>query len=338
MLHIDGSIGEGGGQILRTALSLSLITGRPFRLSNIRAGRKKPGLMRQHLVCVHAAQTIGQAIVTGADLGSTELTFIPGAVKAGDYHFAIGSAGSTMLVLQTVLPVLLMQEQASTVRLEGGTHNPMAPTVDFIQHGFLPAVAKMGITADVSVLRSGFFPLGGGEVTLTVQPWLDRQSLTLLERGDHQAIHAKAGVVNLEWHIAERELKALAQKLDLTSQGPLSLYDSRSQGNAVMVEVVYAQHTEVFTALGEVGKLAEQIARGLVRDVKRYLAAPDAVDEHLADQLLLPMALGCGGQMSCRHISDHTRTQAAMIERFLPVRVHLREDVAPYTAVIEVVV
>jgi len=338
MLHIDGSIGEGGGQILRTALSLSLITGKPFRLSNIRAGRKKPGLMRQHLVCVHAAEAIGQAEVIGDDLGSTELTFTPGQVKTGDYHFAIGSAGSTMLVLQTVLPVLLMQDQPSTVRLEGGTHNPMAPTVDFIQHGFLPAVAKMGIRAEVNLLRSGFFPVGGGEVTLTVQPWTDRQSLTLLERGAHQAIHAKAGVVNLEWHIAERELATLAQKLELTSQGPLSLYESRSQGNAAMVEVVHEQHTEVFTALGEVGKMAEQIARQLTRDVKRYLAAPDAVDEHLADQLLLPMALGCGGQISCRHLSDHTRTQAEMIERFLPVKVHLREDNAPYTAVIEVVV
>jgi len=149
MLQIDGSIGEGGGQILRTALSLSLLTGKPFCLSNIRAGRKKPGLMRQHLVCVQAAKAIGQATVIGDHLHSTELTFTPHTVQAGHYHFPIGSAGSTMLVLQTLLPVLMMQDQPSTLKIEGGTHNPMAPTLDFVQRSFLIAAGKMGICADV---------------------------------------------------------------------------------------------------------------------------------------------------------------------------------------------
>jgi RNA 3'-terminal phosphate cyclase (ATP) len=182
MLQLDGSIGEGGGQILRTALSLSLLTGKPFQLTHIRAGRKKPGLMRQHLVCVQAAKAIGQAKVTGDHLHSTELTFEPQTVQAGHYHFAIGSAGSTMLVLQTLLPVLMMQSQSSTLKIEGGTHNPLAPTLDFIQRGFLPAVAKIGIQVEVVASQAGFAPVGGGIVDVVIQPWTDRQILTLRER------------------------------------------------------------------------------------------------------------------------------------------------------------
>jgi RNA 3'-terminal phosphate cyclase (ATP) len=290
MIHIDGSIGEGGGQILRTALSLSLLTGTPFHLSNIRAGRKKAGLMRQHLVCVHAAKQIGQAVVTGDHLHSTELTFTPHTVQTGHYHFPIGSAGSTLLVLQTLLPVLMMQAQPSTLRIEGGTHNPMAPTVDFIE--------------------------------VTIQPWTDRKALSLLDRGDLIALNAYAGVQRLESHIAERELLTLHQHLDLNSQQLINVTGC-GQGNTVYVEVVSAHHTEVFSALGEHNRSAEQVAKHLAGKVKRYLHQTAAVDEYLADQLLLPLALGKGGQYTCRVVSEHTRTQAWMIEQFLPVHVTL---------------
>jgi RNA 3'-terminal phosphate cyclase (ATP) len=338
MLQLDGSIGEGGGQILRTALSLSLLTGKPFQLTHIRAGRKKPGLMRQHLVCVQAAKAIGQAKVTGDHLHSTELTFEPQTVQAGHYHFAIGSAGSTMLVLQTLLPVLMMQSQSSTLKIEGGTHNPLAPTLDFIQRGFLPAVAKIGIQVEVVASQAGFAPVGGGIVDVVIQPWTDRQILTLRERGALLAVNAHAGVLNIaDGNIAERELAILANLLPLNAQEYLPL-QGIGQGNTVLVEVVSAQHTEVFTALGEMGRPAEQIAKQLANQVKRYLSAADATDEHLADQLLLPLALGKGGEFSCRKISEHTRTQAAMIETFLPVSIRLTEQFLPYSALVQVIV
>jgi len=325
MIQIDGSVGEGGGQILRTALSLSLLTGQAFHLTNIRAGRKKAGLMRQHLVCVQAAKQIGHAVVEGDHLHSTELRFNPHTVQAGHYHFPIGSAGSTMLVLQTLLPVLIMQEQPSTLRLEGGTHNPMAPTVDFIQRGFLPVLAKLGISVKLNCVQAGFFPVGGGVIEVEIQPWQQRKALHLLDRGELIAVNAYAGVQRLEQHIAERELATLKQLLTIQDSSLLDVAGC-GQGNTALVEVVSAQHTEVFTILGETGRTAEQVAKRLAGLVKRYLHHSGAVDEYLADQLLLPLALGVGGAYSCRVISEHTRTQALMIQRFLPVQIEMIEQ------------
>lgn len=176
-IQIDGSQGEGGGQILRTALSLSMITGIPFELINIRAGRKKPGLMRQHLVCVQASQRISNATVEGAELHSQKLYFAPQQVQAGHYDFQIGSAGSTILVLQTLLPALMLQDQPSQISVQGGTHNPMAPTADFIMHCFLPSLKKLGIDVDFHVKRAGFFPVGAGEIQATIHPWQHKQKL-----------------------------------------------------------------------------------------------------------------------------------------------------------------
>ena len=176
-IQIDGSQGEGGGQILRTALALSMITGQAFELINIRAGRKKSGLMRQHLVCVQASQQISQAYIEGAELHSQRLYFAPQHVQSGKYQFQIGSAGSTTLVLQTLLPALLLQNEASELTISGGTHNPLAPTADFTEHCFLPCLKKLGIGVDFKLNKAGFFPIGAGEIQVTIQPWLDREWL-----------------------------------------------------------------------------------------------------------------------------------------------------------------
>lgn len=325
MISIDGAVGEGGGQILRTALSLSLLTGKPFTLHSIRAGRKKAGLKRQHLVCVQAAATIGQAVVTGDQLDSTYLSFTPFTVQAGRYHFAIGSAGSTTLVLQTILPVLMRQAVASTVTIEGGTHNPFAPTAEFIQYGFLPALRSIGIETTVDCQQAGFFPAGGGCLHVTVAPVGPIVPLNLLERGRLVALRVMAGVQHLDPAIAQRELDTLSRLLSplARAQGvqvecvPLSL-PGQGVGNALAVLAVHARHTEVFTSLGERGKTAEQVARQLAARVSNYLEQPAAVDEYLTDQLLLPLALGQGGRFSSRLISEHTRTQAMTICQFLP--------------------
>lgn len=325
-IQIDGSQGEGGGQILRTALALSMITGQAFELINIRAGRKKPGLMRQHLVCVEASQQISQAYVEGAELHSQRLYFAPQHVQSGKYHFQIGSAGSTTLVLQTLLPTLLLQNEASELTISGGTYNPLAPTADFIEHCFLPTLAKIGIESEFKLNKAGFFPIGAGEIQIKIQPWQHRNKLSLLDRGTLQSTEAFAAVLNLseEAQIAQRELATLTKRLNLDTQQQFHL-NGISQGNTVYVRVEYQQHIQLFTALGEMRKSAEQIANHLAEQVKQYIDSQAVVDEYLADQLLLPLALGQGGEFTAQCISEHTRTQAGMIEKFIDCEIEFIE-------------
>ncbi len=340
-IQIDGSHGEGGGQILRTSLALSMITGKPIHIRNIRGKRKKSGLMRQHLVCVEASQRISNAEVTGASLGSGELYFAPQQVQAGHYDFAIGSAGSTMLVLQTVLPALLLTDKPTTISISGGTHNPMAPTADFIKHCFLPTVRAMGILVDFELEQAGFAPVGGGKITATIHPWTIRQGLDLTGFHDGQqeqakqtgksvkmttkpTINAYACALNLTDSIALRELDTLAHLLPTTERKPFHMQGT-SQGNTVYTTISYPiesslnviEFTQVFTALGEYKKSAEVVAKQLAKKVKKYLKSQAMVDEYLADQLLLPLALGRGGKFTTTIISEHTQTQADMIGKFM---------------------
>src|SRR6185369_8719633 len=204
MIIIDGSLGEGGGQVLRTSLALSLLTGSPFRIENIRAKRKSPGLLRQHLTAVNAATQVGDASVEGASLGSTSLTFIPHGMRAGAYAFAIGTAGSTMLVLQTILLPLALAGEESTIELEGGTHNPAAPPFDFMQNAFLPLLHRMGAEVGIELVRPGFYPAGGGKIVVRIAPAKRLARLDLAHRGDITRRNARAVVANLPYAIAQR--------------------------------------------------------------------------------------------------------------------------------------
>ncbi|MFC3902811.1 RNA 3'-terminal phosphate cyclase (ATP) [Acinetobacter marinus] len=329
IITIDGAQGEGGGQILRTALSLSMITGKAFTLTNIRAGRKKPGLMRQHLVCVQSAQQISNAKVEGAMLGSQELIFQPQQVQAGEYHFQIGSAGSTTLVLQTILPALLLQNESSQISIQGGTHNPLAPSADFISMCFLPTLQKIGVEVDFQLEKVGFMPIGAGQIRASIHPWLDRKALNLCERGDVQRIESFAGCLNLDkTDINQRELDTLSKKLNIDHAHQMHMHGV-SQGNALAVLVKFAAHQQLFTALGTMNRSAERVANGLASEVRQYLGTGAMVDEYLADQLLLPLALGAGGSFTASHISEHTRTQAQMIQRFMDCDIQLLEAEKP---------
>ena len=321
LIQIDGSQGEGGGQILRTTLSLSMLTGIPFELVNIRAGRKKPGLMRQHLVCVQASQRISNAIVQGAELHSQKLYFQPQQVQTGKYDFQIGSAGSTILVLQTLLPVLMMQNEASQITIHGGTHNPMAPTADFIEHCFLPAIQKLGIQIDFQCERAGFFPIGAGQINATIHPWLEKSKYSVLNKGNLLEINAFSATLNIQSNIADRELDVLNNKLSLTQRKRLN-FQGISQGNTAFVVLNYEHHQQVFSALGEKKKSAEKVAHDLAKDVQSYLNIDAVVDEYLADQLLLPLALGQGGEFTAQVISEHTKSQADMIQKFLDCEIN----------------
>ena len=323
-IQIDGSIGEGGGQILRTALSLSMITGIPFELVNIRAGRKKSGLMRQHLVCVQASQRISNAVVKGAELHSQKLYFQPQQVQAGKYDFQIGSAGSTILVFQTLLPVLMMQDQSSEISIHGGTHNPMAPTADFIEHCFLPTLQKLGIQVDFECERAGFFPIGAGQINVTIHPWTEKSKLSILQRGKLIETSAYASTLNIPVTIADRELEVLNNQFDLSTRKSLN-FKGISQGNTAFVVVNFEHHQQVFSTLGEMKKSAEKVAQDLAKDVKTYLKTDTVADEYLTDQLLLPLALGQGGEFTAQVLSEHTKTQAEMIQKFLDCEISFKE-------------
>jgi len=313
-LRIDGAEGEGGGQIVRTALGLSLVTGRPFRLVNIRARRERPGLLRQHLTAVEAAARIGDARVEGARLRSATLDFEPRAVQAGAHSFDVGSAGSTTLVLETVLPALLLAKAPSRLTLFGGTHNPLAPPFDFVARVLVPVLARMGARVRVELVRHGFYPAGGGEMRAEIVP-SPLAPLLLTERGPTVRRRAEALVSNLPFAIAERELRVVgwedAAALPVESAGP---------GNVVMLHVETKHASELVTGFGAKGVPAEHVAKGAVAEMERYLAADVPVGEHLADQLLVPMALAGGGGFRTLALSSHARTNAALIERFLPVR------------------
>jgi RNA 3'-terminal phosphate cyclase (ATP) len=325
MLTLDGSFGEGGGQILRTALGLSLVTGTPFTIERIRAGREKPGLLRQHLTAVQAAAEVGKAEVAGAAIGSRALTFKPGRVGPGTYAFSVGTAGSATLVLQTVLPALLAASGPSTLTFEGGTHNPWAPPFDFLEKAFLPLLGRMGAPVAVRLERRGFYPAGGGRFTAEIRPAPRLARLDLPERGAVRAIRAAAVVAALPADIARRELRALAGRLPLDpSRGSVVEDDvSAGPGNAVLVEVESEHVTEVFTGFGEKRVSAERVAGRVADEVRAYLDAGVPVGEHLADQLLLPLAQAGGGSFATLPLSLHATTNIEVIRKFLGVSIEV---------------
>ena len=325
MIALDGAQGEGGGQILRSALSLSMITGQPFTITGIRAGRAKPGLLRQHLTAVKAATEICGATVEGAELGSQRLVFRPGIVRGGDYRIAIGSAGSCMLVLQTVLPVLWFADGSSRVEVSGGTDNPSAPPTDFICRVLEPLLARMGIQQQTTLLRHGFYPAGGGVVTTEVSPVASLNALALNERGNIVRLCGEVLLAGVPHHVGEREMSVLAASFSLNERNIQSLPREQGPGNTASLEVVSKHITERFFAVGEKRVSAEVVAAQLVKEVKSYLASSAAVGEYLADQLVLPMALAGAGEFTVAHPSCHLLTNIAVVERFLPVRFGLIE-------------
>jgi RNA 3'-terminal phosphate cyclase (ATP) len=327
MLTIDGSSGEGGGQILRTALALATVTGKPFRIEKIRASRERPGLLRQHLTAVKAAAEICGATVTGADLGSGALTFSPHEVRAGQFAFAVGTAGSATLVLQTVLPALLTALSPSTLIVEGGTHNPAAPPFDFLARSFIPLINRMGPTVAVELERPGFYPAGGGRIRVGVTPCRRLQALEILERGALRAIAVRAVVANLPRSIAQREAGLIGRLLSLSADAvAVDEVSAHGPGNVVMIAIEAEHHTEVFTEFGAVGIRAETVATKVAHQARSYIASGVPVGRYLADQLLVPMALAGAGRFRTGPLTRHTTTNIEVIRQFLEIGISCVEE------------
>lgn len=320
-IELDGSQGEGGGQVLRTALTLSMITGAPFKIERIRAKRSKPGLLRQHLTAIQAAAAISGAQVQGAELGSQTLRFQPGPIRGGDYRFAIGTAGSCTLVLQTVLPALWFADAPSTITVSGGTHNKAAPPADFLIRAWQPLVQRMGAQQSIELRRHGFYPAGGGELAAVVKPCGALQAITLTERGERKALRAEALIAGIPLGVARRELERVNGQITSVDSQVRELPSREGPGNALLIEVAHAEVTEIFTGFGEKGVSAESVADHAVRLARHYLDSTAAVGEHLADQLLLPLALAGGGEFTTTCLSSHLATNIAVIKQFLPVEI-----------------
>ena len=331
-IEIDGSQGEGGGQIIRTSLALSAVTGKPFRIKNIRANRKKPGLKNQHVVAATAASRICNAATDGISLGSSQLTFEPNPISGGHYEFEVGTAGSTSLVAQAVLPALIMADRPSTVVIRGGTHNPMSPTFEFLKTSYLPQLSRFGVSVTAEIHRRGFFPAGGGCVQFNIEPATSWQEFHLLERGQPTRTEVTALVSNLPTHIGRREIDTICRKAGWSSnQGRvITDEDSPGPGNVVWIELGYQQVTAIFTGFGKLGVTAEQVAGSTYRRAKLYLNSDVPVEEHLADQLMLPMGLAAsqGHSTSFRTfpLSSHSRTHLEILKRFLDISIHVPDS------------
>ncbi len=325
-LTIDGSQGEGGGQILRTSLSLSMCLGQPVRVENIRAGRKKPGLLRQHLTCVRAAKEICNAVVEGEKLGASSIDFNPGQIRAGNYHFAIGTAGSTSLVFQTILPALLKTDEQSTVNFEGGTHNMQAPSYEFITQCFLRNLKNMGLQVNCELLQYGFYPNGGGHWISQIQPVENVKELKLLDRGDRVARSATTFTSKIPMHVSQRELQKVTEKLNWSSDELFeNKVDSSGPGNLISLKLAFENTVELFDEVAQRGLTAERVAGKAINRLKHYLNSRAVAGEHLADQLLLPMVLNAGGSFITHALSEHVITNINVINQFIDSAISIVE-------------
>jgi RNA 3'-terminal phosphate cyclase (ATP) len=321
MIEIDGSEGEGGGQVLRTSLALSLLTGKSFHLRNIRARRRpKPGLQPQHLTSVRAAAAIGSGQVQGASLYSSDLVFEPGAVQPGSYRFDIGTAGATSLVLQTVcLPLALRCTTASDLTLTGGTHVRASPSFHFLDFTWGPYLASFGLKLSLDFKRPGFYPRGGGEMRAVVHPAAKLCGAQLSERGQVQ-IHGISASAGLPEHVGRRQADQARKRLKQHGhKGHIDIEDWDGGPGSALVLVAESGHVPAtFVGLGERGKPAEKVADEAVDQLLHYLAQPAPVDVHSSDQIVLPLALAEGqSQFAVTAVAQHLLTNIAVIRRFL---------------------
>ena len=327
MIEIDGTYGEGGGQILRTTLSLSMITGTPVRMRRIRARRPQPGLRPQHLKCVEAAAAVSRARVEGARLGAQTLSFVPRAVVPGSYRFDIGTAGAACLVLQMLAPALARAGAASSVTVSGGTHVPWSPCFHFLAYHWAECLRGLGWALDFRLERTGFYPKGGGRIRMQVTPSPRLRPLDLIGRGALRRIRGLSVVANLDRAVAERQRqRALSRLAPLQVPVGIRVETVAAYGKGSYL-VLFAQFDRArfcVCALGARGKAAEKVADEAVDAVQAFVDSGAAVDARLADQLLLPLALTAGeSRFTTEAVTPHLLTNSFVIRQFLDVDIRI---------------
>ena len=332
-IKIDGSYGEGGGQILRTSLSLSCVTKRPIEIYNIRKGRKKPGLQPQHLTCVNAAQAISDAEAQGAELQSQNLIFIPKKIKAEDCLFDVGeikgSAGSASLVLQTLLLPLFYADAPSTVTIIGGTHVPWSPPFHYLKDVFGAAIAKMGFKIALDIERWGWYPIGCGKIRAVINPAKSLQGINITERGKLKTVTGISAVSNLPLSIAERQRDkgmSLLNKKGIEADIEIINAPSVGKGTFFFLLTEFENSIAGFSSLGAIGKKAEEVAGEACKGLFDFIEAKGAIDSHLSDQLILYMAMaGKESSFTTNQITQHLLTNIWAIKHFLPVEIKVED-------------
>ena len=322
LIPVDGDQGEGGGQVLRTALTLSAVTGEGFEMTRIRARRRRPGLRPQHLAAVRAAAMASQAEVHGAFDGSPDLRFQPGAPFPGEFDFEIGTAGAATLVLQTVLPVLATADSPSRVAVAGGTHVPRSPSYHFLVRNWAPEVRRLGLETRVQLEQAGFAPRGEGRLRAEVTPWRRPATLDLSERGALEAVRGVSGAARLKGAVAERQAEAaralLWERKRLESEWEILDLPASSPGCFLQVEAVFQNGRGAYPFLGERGVRAEVLGERAARRLLRFIDEDEGcVDPWLADQLAVPLALARGGgRVTTPELTPHLETVAAVLRLF----------------------
>lgn len=334
---LDGAIGEGGGQILRSALALSVITQKPFKIINIRAKRAKSGLMRQHLTAVKAAKTISNAQSIGDEINSQNIEFYPKEIQSGEFNFKVSTAGSALLVFQTILYPLLYAKAASQVRIEGGTHNAMAPTFDYINQIFLSHLNTLGAKVSGHLENYGFYPAGGGVCKFLIEPISHWKQKQFGLRGKTKKIKIVVLLANLPIRIAQREIDFLSKSLiDYRVDSEIvELNNISGAANVIQVMIENEYGHELFVGFGEKRKRAEQVAQELLGEIKNYLEGDVLMGPYIADQLLIPMALSGSGGFLTTELSQHTITNIDIIKKILPVDIQAHKENSHYKIIVE---
>lgn len=332
MIEIDGSEGEGGGQILRSALALSILTGKPFKLINIRANRAKSGLQPQHLMSVRAAGTISGAIYKGAAVGSAVLYFEPREVKPGKFTFSIGTAGSTTLVLHTIyLPLSLRGDAASEITITGGTHNQHAPCYHFLETTWAAYMARLGIRVELEIVRPGFYPRGGGEIRAVIHPCSRVKALTLTSCPPLTTAGGLSAYAGLPESVGKRQARRLAVRLKAEGvESHISIEEWQASNPGTVAAVIFRQAPvpPLFFGLGERGKPAESVADDAADEAIRFRDSGCPVDEHSADQLLLPLAFSPDASAyRTANVTRHLTTNIATVRKFVDRDISLDAEV-----------
>lgn len=328
LVQIDGSQGEGGGQMLRTSLALSIFLMKPFEMINIRANRPNPGIQPQHLKAIEASAAISNAVVDGAVIKSNWIKFFPRELRHGNFRFDIGTAGSTSLVLQTLYLPLSFASGTSNLTIVGGTHVSWSPTFDYIKNCWLYFMKRIGLKIDVELKRAGFYPHGGGEIKALINPADEIEPLNLVDRGKLIKIQIYSAHTNLTDEVAKRQART-AEKI-LKNYGEVEVtideLSSYSKNTTIAITGIFENSVCCYTNLGERGKRAEVVAEEACEKFLKFLSSDSAVDEYMADQILLPLSLTSGvSEFTTPRLTNHLKTNMDIIKKFVDVEFEVAE-------------